>query len=128
MEHPTLEKNTDQKLDMLFCLFFGIQFDCHTQVFQLRERKQDGHITCFKHINLSRTLLCCRKVDIASLHASFCLRIDEHERLITTADFCRNATRPCMFFFFFFSIADLDPIDRVLHNHQASGDQESSVQ
>ena len=75
---------------------FWIQFNSRTQIFHLREGKQDGHITCLKHINLSRTWWRCWKVDNATLHASFCLRVGEHERLVTTAKCRRNTIIPCM--------------------------------
>ena len=76
---------------------FWIQFNSRTQIFHLREEKQVEHITCLKHINLSRTWWCCWKVDSATLHARFCLQVGEHERLIETAEFRRNAIIPCMF-------------------------------
>ena len=75
---------------------FWIQFNNRTQVLHLREGKQDGHITCLKLINLSRTWWCCWKVDNATLHAGFCLPVGEHERFVTTAEFRRNAVIPCM--------------------------------
>ena len=75
---------------------FWIQFNIRTQVFHRREGTQDGHITCLKHINLRRTWWCCWKVNNATLLAGFCLRVGEHERLITIAEFRRNAIIPCM--------------------------------
>ena len=75
---------------------FWIQFKGHTQVFHLRRRKQDGHVTCLKHINLGRTWWCRWKVDNATFHAGFCLGVGEHEGLITTAKFRRNTIIPCM--------------------------------
>ena len=41
---------------------FWIQFNSRTQVFHLREGKQDGHITCLKHINFVRKWWKCWKV------------------------------------------------------------------
>ena len=69
--------------------------------------KQNGHITCLKHINLGGTWWCCWKVDSATFHAGFCLAVGEHDA--TTAKFCRNANA-C---FLNVSIAALDSIDRV---------------
>ena len=80
------------------CYFVSIwvQFNGHTQFFHLRKGKQDGHATCLKHINLGRTWWCCWKVDNATFHAGFCLGVGEHERLIATSKFRRNAIIPCM--------------------------------
>ena len=75
---------------------FGVQNKSQTQVFHLREGKQDGHITCLKHINFGRTWWNCWKVNNATLHAGFCLRVGEHERLVATAEFRPNAIMPCM--------------------------------
>ena len=66
--------------------------------------KQNGHITCLKHINLGGTWWCCWKVDSATFHAGFCLGVGEHDA--TTAKFCRNANA-C---FLNVSIAALDSI------------------
>ena len=75
---------------------FWIQFKGHTQVFHLRRRQQDGHVTCLKHVNLGRTWWCRWKVDDATFHAGFCLGVGEHEGLITTAKFRRSTIIPCM--------------------------------
>ena len=73
-----------------------IQFNSRTQVFHLREGKEDGHITCLWHINLCRTLWNCWKVNDATFLAGFCLRVGKHERFVTTAEFRRDAIIPCM--------------------------------
>ena len=90
-----LERNTDQKLDMKLCLLW-IQFNNRTQVFHLREGKQDGHVTCLEHINLGGTWWNCWKVDNATFLAGFCLGIGKHERFVTTAEFRRSVIIPCM--------------------------------
>ena len=90
-----LERNSDQKLDMSFCLLLDLVQPSYAS-FSPERGKQDGHITCLKHINLSGTWWCCWKVDNATLHAGFCLRVGEHERLVTTAEFRRNAIIPRM--------------------------------
>ena len=41
--------------------------------------KQDGHVTCLKHVTLGRTWWCRWKVDNATFHAGFCLGVGEHE-------------------------------------------------
>ena len=80
-------------------------------------------------------------LDNATLHANFCLRVGEHERLTTTAEFRRHAMIPFMFLESFDCRSD--PIDRVQPRSRtacvgwlarfdgvatASGVQESSVQ
>ena len=75
---------------------FWTQFNSHTQVF-IRERENKmGTSPVFTHINLRRTWWRCWNVDNATLHAGFCLRVGEHERLAATAEFRRNATIPRM--------------------------------
>ena len=70
-----------------------VHFQSHTQFSHLRRGKQDGHVNGLKHINLGGTWCCCWKEDNATVHAGFCLG-GEHERLITTANFCRNTVVP----------------------------------
>ena len=78
------------------CVSFWIQFNSRTQVFHLRQENKMGISPVSSTLNLSRTWCCCRKVDNATLHACFCLRVGEHERLIATTEFRRNAIIPCM--------------------------------
>ena len=85
----------EPKAGHVICVSFWIEFKKSYPSFHLKDGKQDWHITCLKHINLTRTWLCCWKVDNAILHAGFCLRVGRHERLITTAEF-RNAVKQCM--------------------------------
>ena len=77
---------------------FRIQPKSRTQVFHLREGKQDGHITCLKHVNLGRTGWNCWTANNETFLASFCLGVGKHERFVTTAEFRRNAITPIHIF------------------------------
>ena len=55
------------------------------------------HITCLKHISLSRTWWCCWKVNDTTFHEGFCLGVGNHEGLIARVKFCRDAIIQCMF-------------------------------
>ena len=99
-----LEVDEETKTKSWTCNFvsFWIQFNSRTQVFHLRERENKmGTSPVSSTSSLGRTWSCCWKVFYATLHAGFCLGVGEHERLITTAEFRRNAIIPCMLLEYF---------------------------